>query len=104
MEGRTCFCNRALCAVVTGLFVCRQEAGLLGVRRFEPFVDAGRNGLVGLRKGLLSAVVTLKSGLCCLYGLQFLYTTLRLCVCVHRRLRVVECGNAVESFVYIFTY
>ena len=48
---------------MTKLFVHRQEAGFLGVKAFEPFVNAGRNGLVGRRKGLLSAVVTLKSGL-----------------------------------------
>ena len=47
VEERRCFCNRALCAFVTGLFVRRQEAGLLGIKAFEPFVDAGRNGLVG---------------------------------------------------------
>ena len=48
---------------MTKLFVHRQEAGFLGAKGFEPFVDAGRNGLVGRRKGLSSPVVTLKSGL-----------------------------------------
>ena len=41
----------------------RQEAGFLGVKRFEPFMDAGRNALVGRSKGWSSAVVTSKSGL-----------------------------------------
>ena len=48
---------------MTKLFVHGQEAEFLGAKGFEPFVDAGRNGLVGRRKGLLNPMVMLNSGL-----------------------------------------
>ncbi len=64
-QSSLCGCSRALSlyAFMTKLFGYRQEAGFLGAKGFEPFVDARRNGLVGRRKDLSSPVVTLKSGL-----------------------------------------